>query len=58
MKIEEACAILKRHNEWRRGAEIEQENPTQIGHGSPFSLSKKETPILFSVSHSEFIRSF
>jgi len=31
MKVEEAIEILERHNEWRRGAEIPQEDPKIIG---------------------------
>lgn len=31
MKIEEAKLILKEHNEWRRGAEIKQQEPALIG---------------------------
>ena len=31
MKIEEAIEILERHNEWRRGANIEMANPTKLG---------------------------
>lgn len=31
MNIKEAIEILKRHNKWRRGAEIPMENPTIIG---------------------------
>jgi len=31
MKLKEAIKILKRHNEWRRGAEIEQTTPVLLG---------------------------
>lgn len=31
MQIEEAIIILKRHNRWRRGAEIEMTDPTILG---------------------------
>lgn len=31
MSIKEADEILKRHNLWRRGAEIAMENPTTLG---------------------------
>jgi hypothetical protein len=31
MKVEEAIEILEHHNEWRRGAEIPQEEPKIIG---------------------------
>lgn len=31
MKLQSAIQILKRHNEWRRGAEINQEDPKLIG---------------------------
>lgn len=31
MNIKEANEILKRHNLWRRGVEIEMENPTNLG---------------------------
>lgn len=31
MTIEEAIAILKHHNEWRRGADIPMEEPKVIG---------------------------
>ena len=31
MKIEEAIAILKQHNEWRRGADIPMTDPKVIG---------------------------
>lgn len=31
MTLKEANIILKRHNQWRGGAEIEMENPTQLG---------------------------
>lgn len=31
MDIKEARNILFKFNQWRRGAEIEQPNPTQIG---------------------------
>lgn len=31
MTIQEATALLKTHNEWRRGSEIGQANPTQLG---------------------------
>lgn len=31
MDIQEAVRILERHNRWRRGADIEMENPTRLG---------------------------
>ena len=31
MTTDEAVAILKRHNEWRRGAEIPMEDPRDLG---------------------------
>lgn len=31
MTLEEAVEILKRHNKWRRGANIEMDNPTLLG---------------------------
>lgn len=31
MKIEKAIRILEEHNKWRRGAEIPQQNPAEIG---------------------------
>lgn len=31
MKLIDAVNILERHNKWRRGADIEQENPVKIG---------------------------
>lgn len=31
MTVKEANEILKRHNMWRRGAEIEMEKPTKLG---------------------------
>lgn len=31
MQLEEAIELLKRHNEWRRGAEIEMEHPKELG---------------------------
>lgn len=31
MDIQEAVTILERHNRWRRGADIEMENPTRLG---------------------------
>lgn len=31
MDIQEAVTILDRHNRWRRGADIEMENPTLLG---------------------------
>ena len=31
MNLKQAIAILKRHNKWRRGAEIPMQNQTQLG---------------------------
>lgn len=31
MKIEKAIKVLTTYNKWRRGAEIPQPNPTEIG---------------------------
>lgn len=31
MNIEKAVLILKRHNKWRRGADIPMANPTELG---------------------------
>jgi hypothetical protein len=31
MKIETAIQILEKHNNWRRGADIEQESPKLVG---------------------------
>lgn len=31
MDTQEAVQILDRHNRWRRGADIEMENPTLLG---------------------------
>ena len=31
MTFDEAVDILRKYNEWRRGAETEQENPIAIG---------------------------
>lgn len=31
MKVTHAVDIFKRHNEWRRGAEVEPIHPTQLG---------------------------
>lgn len=31
MKLDEAVGILKRHQEWRRGAEIEMTTPKLLG---------------------------
>jgi hypothetical protein len=31
MKLKKAIKILKRHNKWRRGADIEMGSPTELG---------------------------
>lgn len=31
MTSKEAIELLRRHNEWRRGAEIEMESPEELG---------------------------
>lgn len=31
MKIQEAIQILERHNLWRRGADVPQQDPAEIG---------------------------
>ena len=31
MELKEAIEILERHNKWRRGAEIPQESPGELG---------------------------
>lgn len=31
MNIEKAIGILKRHNKWRRGADIEMTSPKKLG---------------------------
>ena len=32
MKLEEARAILKAHNEWRRGGNVDMQDHKSIGH--------------------------
>ncbi len=43
MKIETAKQILRKHNEWRRGAEIEQERPKLVGVAIDTVLKQLET---------------
>lgn len=31
MEIKEAIEILKRHNEWRKGADTDQQHPVKVG---------------------------
>lgn len=42
MKTTEALEILKRHNEWRRGAEIEMEHPEILGIAIDVILREKQ----------------
>jgi len=38
MTLKQALCILENYNEWRRGAEIPQPNPTEIGLAIDFIL--------------------
>ena len=40
MDIIDAVNILERHNKWRRGADIEMENPKEIGEAIDLVVNK------------------
>jgi len=40
MKIKEAVEVLKKHNEWRRGAEIDQMRPILIGEAIDIAINQ------------------
>lgn len=48
MKLQSAIQILKRHNEWRRGAEIDQEDPRLIGVAIDTVVKYLEAPQRFN----------
>ena len=43
MELQEAIEILKKHNRWRRGAEIQQQNPFIIGEAIDTVVTHYET---------------
>lgn len=40
-----ALAIIKRHQDWRRGADIEPSHPTELGHAIDIALSALQLAI-------------
>jgi hypothetical protein len=50
MRVEEAIEILERHNEWRRGAEIPQEEPKIIGEAIDLVLKELQT-LSYNILH-------
>lgn len=40
MKTKEIIDILTRYNEWRRGADIEQPNPEEIGRAIDYAIKR------------------
>ncbi|MCQ9638616.1 hypothetical protein MP478_04375 [Chryseobacterium sp. WG14] len=40
MNTKEAIEILKRHNEWRKGADTQQEHPVKVGDAIDLAISR------------------
>lgn len=40
MNTKEAIEILKRHNDWRKGADTEQEHPVKVGDAIDLVVSR------------------
>lgn len=49
MKINEAVRILKRHNKWRKGAEIGQQDPKEIGVAIETLVNPKDMLVKFQL---------
>ena len=56
MKLQSAIQILKRHNEWRRGAEIDQVDPKLIGMAIDTVVKYLETPPQFNPKFERIIK--
>jgi hypothetical protein len=50
MTTKEAIKILEEHNEWRRGAETEMLNPTQIGLAIDVLLTEAKKNLKYNCS--------
>ena len=56
MKLQSAIQILKRHNEWRRGAEIDQADPKLIGMAIDTVVNYLEAPQRFNPKFERVIK--
>ena len=43
MTLKQAIKILKRHNRWRRGADIQMQKPKKIGEAIEFAVQFMES---------------
>lgn len=57
MTIDQAIEILERHNQWRRGADIEQGNPAEIGIAIDIVISVLKQMIAVSEECASYVNS-